>query len=366
MSKKKFGNHTKKIFIGVVLPLLIIMPILLPILTPSPVFAAIQNVSEQRDRTILHALYRCLDPNNDPHLDGNFTSNATGDDVRSNNMEGIIASGAFNEDAAVGYEIDSEDGNASCDQMSLTRAMRPIGKTPHWFFNQFYNLSNLQERSDGSGHGYPYREGVTFESVLAKIKNLMEARDLGIGKDERLRRLAGAFWLCAEPAPAPPDRPTSTIGGKKYQLQDGKSDDSQISVGYDLENTNGKFECNTLLNWGNKREMAEALRTNPRGSTPGSDGGGGAGAAAADDSPDCDAQLNSPLSWIVCPLVDMGTAFTDWVYTEFVRGMLQEVPISTDANDGGYKAWQSFRILANIILVGAMLILVYGMIRGGR
>jgi hypothetical protein len=88
--------------------------------------------------------------------------------------------------------------------------------------------------------------------------------------------------------------------------------------------------------------------------------------ADADRSPDCDAQLNSPLSWIICPLVDMGTAFTDWVYTEFVRGMLEEVPISTDTNDGGYRAWQSFRILANIILVGAMLILVYGMIRGGR
>lgn len=96
-------------------------------------------------------------------------------------------------------------------------------------------------------------------------------------------------------------------------------------------------------------------------------GSGAAGTSGGSkDQPDCDASLNSPLSWVICPVVDIGASFTDFVYDTFVRGLLQEVPISAESNDGGYKAWQQFRILANIMLVGTLLAIVYGQIRGDR
>lgn len=94
--------------------------------------------------------------------------------------------------------------------------------------------------------------------------------------------------------------------------------------------------------------------------------GGSGEEGGNNESPDCDAKLSSPLSWIVCPVVDMGTAFTDFVYTEFVQGLLEDVPIGTDPSNGGFLAWQQFRLLGNIILVGTLLAVVYSQARGGK
>lgn len=87
---------------------------------------------------------------------------------------------------------------------------------------------------------------------------------------------------------------------------------------------------------------------------------------SGEGSPDCSADINSPLSWIICPLVDMSSAATDFFFQSLVKPLLDEVPVTTKRNDPGYKAWQGFRLIANIILVGAMLLLVYGTAtRGG-
>lgn len=88
--------------------------------------------------------------------------------------------------------------------------------------------------------------------------------------------------------------------------------------------------------------------------------------SGADDNPECSVQLTSPLSWLICPVVEVGAEFTDFVYTNFIEGLLEQNPISTNPNNAGFKTWQQLRILGNIVLIGALLVLVYGQIRGGR
>lgn len=88
--------------------------------------------------------------------------------------------------------------------------------------------------------------------------------------------------------------------------------------------------------------------------------------SSSDGSADCDAKLSSPLSWIICPVVDIGSAFTDTMFKEVISPLLENVPISTDENDGGYIAWQQFRLLGNILLIGSLLAIVYAQIKGGR
>lgn len=80
---------------------------------------------------------------------------------------------------------------------------------------------------------------------------------------------------------------------------------------------------------------------------------------------DCDTKLESVLSWIACPLIDMGVYFTDFVFRDFVQPMLENVPVSTDPNDGSYKAWQQFRLLANIMIIGSLMVIVYSQAKGG-
>lgn len=76
------------------------------------------------------------------------------------------------------------------------------------------------------------------------------------------------------------------------------------------------------------------------------------------DQVDCDAN-ESPLSWIACPLIDAGAGMTDYVFNNFVQPLLQNVPVSSNKDDGAFVAWQTFRIFGNAILVGALLVMVF-------
>lgn len=80
----------------------------------------------------------------------------------------------------------------------------------------------------------------------------------------------------------------------------------------------------------------------------------------------CDTKLTNPLSWILCPVIEVGSDFTDFVFKNIVSELLKEVPISPDPEDPGYKAWNQFRILGNIVLVGTMLAVVYAQVKGDR
>ena len=87
---------------------------------------------------------------------------------------------------------------------------------------------------------------------------------------------------------------------------------------------------------------------------------------APDSNPDCDVKFFNPLSWIICPIIDMGANFTDAVFTTFVRPLLEDIPIGSSPDDGGYRAWQGFRALGNIMLVGCLLAIVYAQARGDK
>lgn len=82
-----------------------------------------------------------------------------------------------------------------------------------------------------------------------------------------------------------------------------------------------------------------------------------------DNQPNCENTKNS-LSFVVCPLLDGMANTSDWVFGTVIQPLLQNIPVSTDTQDPSYKAWQGFRIIANIILIGALLAVVYYQAKG--
>lgn len=95
--------------------------------------------------------------------------------------------------------------------------------------------------------------------------------------------------------------------------------------------------------------------------------GSGAGAAGGGSGgDDCDVKATSPLSWIICPVIDLGQNMTDFVFKKFIEPFMENVPVSTDPRDSTYKAWQQFRIIANVLLIGTMLAVVYAQLKGDR
>lgn len=81
---------------------------------------------------------------------------------------------------------------------------------------------------------------------------------------------------------------------------------------------------------------------------------------------DCDMKLTSPLSWIACPLIDAGAAFTDFAFGNIIQPMLEQIPISTNPEDGIYKAWAQFRFIANLLLIASLLAIVYSQAKGSK
>ena len=114
---------------------------------------------------------------------------------------------------------------------------------------------------------------------------------------------------------------------------------------YTKLNPNQKKEVDKIIKEGAKITSAKVA--------PGADAG-------------CDADFTSPVAWIMCPIIEGVADATDFMFDELITPMLTNVPISTSPDDRSYKTWLGFRFIANILLVGAMLILVYGIVRSGR
>jgi hypothetical protein len=85
-----------------------------------------------------------------------------------------------------------------------------------------------------------------------------------------------------------------------------------------------------------------------------------------DKNVDCDATFSSPLSWIACPIIDIGVSMTDTVFQNIIQPMLENVPVTANPENGVYIAWQQFRLIANVLLVGSLLVIVYSQARGGK
>lgn len=116
-------------------------------------------------------------------------------------------------------------------------------------------------------------------------------------------------------------------------------------------------KCNHKPN-GQKLECYQKLITNYPAATIEED----------EDKPvaDCDTKLLNPLSWIICPIIDIGANGSDAIFRDIIKPLLSDIPLSTDPGDDFFRAWQGFRFIANLILVGGMLGIVYSMARGDK
>lgn len=117
-----------------------------------------------------------------------------------------------------------------------------------------------------------------------------------------------------------------------------------------------------LITSDKKSGKAADLDPPPEGTT----GGGGASGGVGEAKNDCETKLESILSWISCPIIDQGVEMTDFVYKDIVEPLLMDVPVSTNSKDSSYIAWSQFRIIANILLIGSLLGVVYSQAKGGK
>lgn len=341
----------------------------------------VEDERQQKDRTILVALVNCMSRSTF-YWQPSTTAGQVNNPKNLSTFQGDQDFGQ--EEVPVGYEIDTDDGNVHCNKISLERAMSFIDKTPRWMLGQIYNLNDPQTAEDPrNGTEYKYyniKNGDVKKNLINAINGAIDAKGAsasdkyGVGPEERKRRLAKAFWLCNEEVPDGqlPERTSNTIKGKTYQLREGKKKDSQISVGMDMSNGDGKYDCNTLLHWSNEDEMAAALASYPRGS--GSlDGDDDAAPTQQDIEDNC--EQSGVLAWLACPMTSAITTaagkldeMINTLLTVNTRTMFcpnKSGALCKDATDENvksskayYKAWSTFRTIALGIIVIASLIVI--------
>ena len=133
---------------------------------------------------------------------------------------------------------------------------------------------------------------------------------------------------------------------------------ASLPAGCEVLKING-VDVNTKAQAQEQIAKPQVLAAQTNASKPAGTGGGN---TADEDS--CDAKFSAPMTWIICPAIDMGIAMTDKVFSDFIKPLMEDVPVSSNPADGSYKAWQQFRLIGNIVLVGAMLAVVYAQVKG--
>ncbi len=116
-----------------------------------------------------------------------------------------------------------------------------------------------------------------------------------------------------------------------------------------------------LVSNGVKVVAGKTVETNPNQTS------GDANAATSDST--CESTGFS-LSWIFCPILNVLVDASDAIYNHMIVPLLEIKPITVnDASDAYsqnvFKAWSNFRIYADIFLVIALLVLVFGQAIGG-
>ena len=71
------------------------------------------------------------------------------------------------------------------------------------------------------------------------------------------------------------------------------------------------------------------------------------------------------LSWFLCPVYNDTAAATTWVLNNLIKPLLAVTPVSTSSTDPRYQIWSEFRVLGNVFLVIALLVVVFGESIGG-
>lgn len=83
---------------------------------------------------------------------------------------------------------------------------------------------------------------------------------------------------------------------------------------------------------------------------------GGGSVLTGDDRPSCETTGGNPMSWALCPMINGAAAGADWVLDNFLVPFLEGIPIRTSGDSGVFKVWSNFRILANVMLVGILMV----------
>jgi hypothetical protein len=92
-------------------------------------------------------------------------------------------------------------------------------------------------------------------------------------------------------------------------------------------------------------------------------------APTTDTSPEatCETHLTSPLTWILCPVFNAASDFSNWVFTYVIVPQLVTPTIQFTSSSTGnyYSIWSNFRVYGNVFLVIAMLGVVFAEAIGG-
>lgn len=154
------------------------------------------------------------------------------------------------------------------------------------------------------------------------------------------------------------------LNGGTYTYEGGGEGNSHMSDGADWA---CEGSTTTVTQYSKYTSESDCSTGGGKWSNPGGDGTCGPPDASVvqDTTPTCEADWQNPVSWVMCAIYNGMAGISDWLINHAITPLLKVAPISTSSSDTTYKVWSSFRVYANILLVIALLVIVFGQIIGG-
>lgn len=376
--------------------LLLVLPATMLFSLVTPVFqlnaqAQAENLTAQLRRearlyTVSNALVACFQDQ---------TGNGLKPETTTNNLSSELP--VFTgQDITVGHHVKPSDGKADCSSASWTAsAVDMVGITSHTeFMEMFYaktgsgnfwelklevargdtnTINTFLKKSSENGNtmvACTARQGCTVTPLSDAARYVLYL--------ENLKKGCGATVVSgsADDLNSIDEDHKATIKivndqgtpvDQTYKLEQGKG--KFISVGQGVT-SDGNLTCGTLIEQINKLAPAFIERVEQAkrdGQSIGDVDGAtaAAGSTDADNNPSCETTKN-PMSWILCPIINGIAELADFVFQNLIQPLLVSRDIGyTNTTSGIYRAWSSFRTIANILLILALLVIVFGQAIGG-
>lgn len=329
---------------------------------------AANNVDQQYKRTLMEGFKKCVSENLPESIHTDYENKIQelhifNTDGRGNNI-------------SVGHEILPDDGKQVCGDFDgsvqdLGYASNKAFAEDLFIYEEYAGSPSIRLDEDKRG------------AMLEKIDNFINERQ-PIFEAEKIRRLRFALeTFCADKvAKGPTDNPDLffTISNNEFKWKDGDRDAANIPMGHDLDYADGQYGCAQIVGElqdmdgyndehykeeiakeqcaaeGKENDQACIDAKLAAGVTIPDPGSGGANAEK--EKPTCEVKLDSPLSWLMCPILNLADRLINRFIEDTIFKRLEFTFDDEGANAQG--VWKGFRTLANIVFIIAFLVAIFG------
>lgn len=293
------------------------------------------------------------------------------EEIKQAALYGANAPDANEAQLGLGYLVEQDNGRLICrdepSQRKIMQLLEPLGDGEDFF------ISSGVYKPTGKGDYEAIGGRFELANKVFTYFNGVHGIDLNsnMSAGSQYFNLRAAFVEeCAEPR-----QPQNRAGLPEVHIVDEQGnltvdgwlynpDKQKVPVGYGVEGAPAQeMNCRDIVQRMDALDdlaVEEQKKFIADGGVEGPNNPG----SSQDDNPTC--EHSGGITWIICPLINGLAELADGAFDNFIAPMLRTPPVDiANTNEPIFKVWVAMRNIANILLILAMIVVVFGQAIGG-